>query len=68
MVIRAAQWLGKGDPKPLTTQTVRVDPVPIEHEAPSSASSPPSKPTPSSRPEPPNRNGSLFPPLSRILL
>ena len=44
MVIRAAQWLGKGEAKPLTTQTVGVEPAPIEREAPSSASSPPSKP------------------------
>lgn len=45
MVIRAAQWLGKGDPKPLTTQTVRVEPVPVEHEAPLPPTPPPPEPT-----------------------
>jgi len=38
MVIRAAQWLGNGDPKPLTTQTVTTEPVSIEPAPPPAAS------------------------------
>jgi len=51
MVIRAAQWLGKGDPKPLTTQTVAKEPTPIETATPA-PTPPPSSSLSPSEPEP----------------